>query len=84
MNDLDPIHVFTKRLKRINIGCKLVINYPFVYIIELNGEEVTEKFKSEYGFVLGYAPIRNNQVFKFSDISEIFKLIRKYSYRESE
>ena len=75
----ERIKSFVERLRRIGIDVKLSGNYPWVYIDKINGESVLEIFKAEHGFTLCFLPIREEQEFKFTDISEIFKLIRKYT-----
>jgi hypothetical protein len=61
-------------MERIGIHLELLGNYPWVYISTINGKKVKEKFRSEYGFVLGYT----NKGFIFEDLTQIFNLIRKY------
>jgi len=68
------LNVFVARMKKLGITLKFASNVPWVYLIEVNGKRVTEKFASEHGFVVGY----RNQYFKFEYEKEMFKLIRKY------
>ena len=72
------IKSFVERLKKIGIEVKLVNNVPWIYIEEINGKRVTELFQGNHGFTIAFYPIRKEQEFKFTDIGEIFKLIRKY------
>ena len=75
----DKIKVFVERLKKIDIEVKLVGNYPWVYIDEICGIKVKEKFEGNWGFTLIFLPPRNDSPpSEFTDIKEIFKLIRKY------
>ena len=75
----DKIKVFVDRLKKIGIEVKLVGNFPWVYIDEICGKKVTEKFEGNHGFTLIFLPGRNDSPpSEFTDITEIFKLIRKY------
>lgn len=78
-NDLDKLTVFVNRMKRLGIDIKLVGNYPWIYIHEINGKRVTEKFEAEHGFTVAFLPVRADRDLVFTDISEIFKLIRKYN-----
>jgi hypothetical protein len=79
----DKITRFIERLKKIGIDVKLSGNYPWVYIDEICGIKVTEKFEANHGFTLIVLPGRNDSpAAEFTDITEIFKLIRKY-LRES-
>lgn len=75
---LQSLNTFVSRLKSIGIDIKLSINYPWIYIRTINGKQVTEKNESEHGFIIGYHPIRYGEQLKFTNIKEIFKLIRKY------
>jgi hypothetical protein len=76
----DKITVFVERLKKIGIEVKLVGNFPWVYIDEICGIRVKEKFEGNHGFTLIFLPGRNDSPpSDFTDIGEIFKLIRKYS-----
>jgi len=75
---VDKIKTFIKRLNTIGINIKLSTNYPWIYIDQINDKKVTEKFKAKHGFTLAFMPIRINQKLEFTDISEIFKLLRKY------
>jgi hypothetical protein len=69
-----------ERLKKIGIEVKLVGNYPWVYIDEICGIRVKERFEGNHGFTLIFLPVRNDSPpSEFTDITEIFKLIRKYS-----
>lgn len=76
--ETDKLKVFVDRMKRININVKLVGNYPWIYIDEINGKRVTEKFEANHGFTIAFLPVRVDRELEFTDISEIFKLIRKY------
>ena len=75
----DKINVFVERLKKIGIDVKLSGNYPWVYITEICGKRVTEKFYGNHGFTIIFLPVRNDSPpSEFTDIKETFKLIRKY------
>ena len=69
---------FIERLKKIGIEVELVGNYPWIYIDKINGKRVTERFEGNHGFTIAFLPVRNDQEMEFTDIVEIFKLIRKY------
>lgn len=75
---MDKINTFCKRLEKIGITVKLFSNFPWIYLDSVNGHRVKEKFHAEHGFTIAFHPIRPNQELKFTDISEIFKTIRKY------
>jgi hypothetical protein len=75
----DKITRFVERLKKIGIDVKLSGNFPWVYIDEICGKRVTEKFEANHGFTLIFLPGRmDSPPSEFTDIAEIFKLIRKY------
>lgn len=71
---LFDLNVFVARMKKLGITMKFSSSIPWVYVNEVNGKIVTEKYASEHGFCIGY---RNNY-FKFEYEKEMFNLIRKY------
>jgi hypothetical protein len=76
----DKIKRFVERLKKIGIDVKLSGNFPWVYIDEICGKRVTEKFAGNHGFTIIFLPGRNDSPpSEFTDITEIFKLLRKYT-----
>ena len=78
----DKIKVFVERLKKIGIDVKLSGNFPWVYIDEICGKRVTEKFNGNHGFTIIFLPARNDSPpSEFTDIKEIFKLIREYKIK---
>lgn len=74
----DKLTIFVARMKKLDIDIKLVCNYPWIYIDEINGKRVTEKFQGNHGFTIAFLPIRKDQELNFTDIGEIFRLVRKY------
>ena len=75
---MEKLTIFINRMKRLGINIELFGNYPWIYIDAINDKKVFEKFHAEHGFNIGFHPIRKDQQFEFTDITEIFKLIRKY------
>lgn len=75
---VDKLTIFIDRMNKLGIDIKLGGNLPWIYIDTINGKRVIEKFQSNHGFTIVFAPIKDNQELKFTDIGEIFKLIRKY------
>jgi len=74
------IDTFVERLKKIGIDVKLSGNFPWIYIDEICGKRVTETFAANHGFTIIFLPGRNDSPpSEFTDIKEIFKLIRKYT-----
>jgi hypothetical protein len=74
----DKITVFVDRMNRIGIDVKLAGNFPWIYINSINGKRVTETFQANHGFTIAFLPVRNDKEIEFTDITETFKLIRKY------
>lgn len=74
----DILTVFIERMKKLKINIELVGNYPWIYINRINGKRVKEKFHANHGFTIAFQPIKIGQKMNFTDITEIFKLIRKY------
>ena len=80
----DKITVFVERLKKIGIEVELAGNNPWVYINCICGKRVTETFEGNHGFTLIFLPGRNDSPpSEFTDIKEIFKLIRKYTQQKN-
>lgn len=73
---MNKLLTFISRLSKIGIPVICSVNYPWVYIERIKNEEVTEKYGSEYGWVLGM--ITKNDDFHWENEKEMFKLIRKY------
>lgn len=75
---MDKVYTFVNRMKKLGIDIKLLGNYPWIYIDEINGKRVAEKFEGNHGFTIAFLPARKEQELYFTDIKEIFQLIRKY------
>ena len=74
------INRLVPRLKKIGIEVRLVGNYPWIYLDEVNRNRIKEEdyFCGNHGFTIAFSPIRANQVMQLTDIREVFKIIRKY------
>lgn len=70
---MKKLEIFISRLKKLGIEIELVGNFPWVYLHKINGKTVTETYLAEHGFTLYF-----QSTDRFIDLSEIFKLIRKY------
>ena len=70
-----------ERLLKIDIDIEYSASIPWVYLNKINGVRVTEVYQANHGFCIGLLPLKEDRDFKFNDISEIFKLIRKYEKR---
>ena len=75
---MDKLDIFIKRLEKLGIKVELFGNYPWIYLDKVNGNKVTEKYLGNHGFTIMFTPIKLEQTYEFTDISEIFKIIRKY------
>jgi hypothetical protein len=75
---MTTINSFIKRLRKIGIEITLVENSPWVYIYSINGIRITERFQGNHGFTVFFRAIKQGQPDKITDITTIFKLIRKY------
>ena len=75
---MDKVEIFINRLEKIGINIKCAMNFPWIYVDEINHKKVTERFRSDYGFTIAFIPIRIDKDLDFTDIGKIFKLLRKY------
>lgn len=75
-NSYEKLHIFLCRLKKIGIEPIVIANLPWVYLIKINDKKVNEKYLANHGFTVGFI---GNEGFKFTDLKEIFNLIRKYA-----
>lgn len=76
---MDILEVFINRMKKLNIKVELAGNYPWIYIDKINGIRVVETFEGRHGFTIAFLPARKDLPLRFTDLREIFKLIRKYA-----
>ena len=75
---MDKITIFVNRLKLIGIDVELSCNYPWIYLSKINGVRVTETFCGNHGFTIAFIPLKEEVELEFTNIGEIFNLIRKY------
>jgi len=73
-----PVIILRNRLLKIGITIEMVSNYPWIYLDKVNGNVVKEKYFANHGFTIGFNPARVGDVFSYTDLKEIFKIIRKY------
>jgi len=78
MDEKQKIKSFVERLKKIGIEVKLAGNFPWIYLERINGKWVTETYQAEHGFTVAFMPIRKGQELELTNVTEIFKLLRKY------
>lgn len=70
---MQKLIILIARLKKINIEIECSSNYPWIYLNSINGNKVKEKYLANHGFTIMFATSGN-----FTDLREIFKIIRKY------
>ena len=75
----DKLTIFRNRLKKLGIETEYFGNFPWLYLDTINGKKVVERFHAEHGFTIAFLPIKVGEEIQFTDIGEIFKLIRKYA-----
>lgn len=75
MTELDT---FIRRLKKIGIETTYIGNYPWIYLDTVNGKKVKEKYEADWGFTIAFLPVRADRPLRFTDLSYIFEIIRKY------
>ena len=80
MADLSKLYTFRERMEKLGIDVKLSSNIPWIYIDSVNGNRIQKEdyFCGNHGFTVGFHPVKLGEPFEFTDISMIFKLIRKY------
>jgi hypothetical protein len=75
------------RLSKIGYDVKFTMNYPWIYLQEVNGIAVQQKRNSEHGFCFGYftASTSNTTEFNFdnTDLKELFNLLKIYKLEKS-
>ena len=75
---MTTIDSFVNRLKKIGVEVRLCGNYPWIYMDSVNGKKVLEKLDSEHYFTVFFTAMKVGHPDRITDISEIFKTIRKY------
>lgn len=78
MNPDNEIDRLVVRLKKIGINITLAGNAPWIYLNEVNGKRVQEKFLANHGFTIAWYPKSPGEKLEIIDLSETFKVIRKY------
>ena len=79
---MDKLEVFQQRLKGVGIGIELTLNWPWVYLSKVNDKTVKDKYRSDHGFTIAFMPIQHGRDIVFTELSEVFGLIRKYINNE--
>ena len=75
---MEKLNIFVERLQKIGIKTTYFNNAPWIYIDTINGKKVTERFQGNHGFTVMFYPIKKDSPWEFTDLKEIFNLIRKY------
>jgi hypothetical protein len=81
---MQKLDIFVERLKKNGIRLELTSNFPWIYLNKINDKLVKEKFRAEHGFTIAFHPIRIGQELQFTDLKEIFKIIRKYTNKPNK
>lgn len=76
---MEQLKIFRNRLIKIGIEVEFFSNVPWIYLYKINGKTVKERYFAEHGFTIAFLPVRKDIPFHFTDLREIFKLIRKYT-----
>ena len=76
--DKTKLDILISRMSKLNIKLELVGNYPWIYLHKVNNNLITEKYLANHGFTIAFLPIKKDQKLQLTNISEIFKIIRKY------
>ena len=71
------INRLVPRLRKIGIDVELISNIPWIYLRKVNGNTVKERFEGNHGFTIAFLPLKGQKM-ELTDITEIFKIIRKY------
>ena len=79
MTDTKVLDDFRRRMTKLGVECKFSGNYPWIYLDEINGKRVTERFCGNHGFTVAFLPIKVGQKMELTDIGEIMKLVKKYT-----
>ncbi len=74
----NPISVLVKRLAKLNITVEFTGNVPWIYLDKVNGNKITTKLDSDYGFTAFWCPIKTDREIKVNSITKLFKEIRKH------
>ena len=73
-----PVTILRNRLLKIGITIEMISNYPWIYLDKVNGNAVKEKYFANHGFTIGFNPAKLGDVFSYTDLTQIFRIIRKY------
>lgn len=69
----NKLSILISRLKKINIEIECFGNLPWIYLNSVNGNKVKEKYLANHGFTIMFSGSD-----EFTDLKEIFKVIKKY------
>jgi hypothetical protein len=78
MTDTKVLDDFRRRMTKLGIECTFKGNFPWIYLDEVNGKRVKERFEGNHGFTIAFYPVKVGQKMELTDIGEIMKIIRKY------
>ena len=73
----DELKTLIDRLRPLGIELELAGNFPWIYLLKVNGEKVTEVYWSDHAYTIAMN-IKDGRDLKLKDRRKTFKLIRKY------
>jgi hypothetical protein len=75
---MNKLNIFISRLNKVGVKVEVLANFPWIYLGTVNGKKVTEKYEADWGFTVAFLPVRSDRPLRFTDLSYIFEIIRKY------
>ena len=78
--DATQLYTLISRMKKIGIEIELSSNIPWIYLHKVNGNRVKQEdfYLADHGFTIAWYPVKPSDRVELTDITEIFKIIRKY------
>ena len=73
-----PINRFKSRLEKLGIHVELAGNLPWIYMEEVNGHRVRERYGGNHGFTAFTFAVRLDGRTRFTNAGVVFNKIREY------
>lgn len=70
--DFRKLERLKRRLSSIGTETKFCMNYPWVYIVSINGKPITQTYYSDHAFTVCFATES-----RWLNLKKLFKLIRQ-------
>lgn len=76
----DKVSILYRRLQKIGITIGMIGNAPWIYLDTVNGNRIKSEdfYLADHGFTIAWYGVKKGQQIELTDITEIFKMIRKY------